>query len=241
MQTMPLVLQPFDIAARIAVCLIAGAIIGLNRGESGKAAGLRTVMLVCLAACLAMLQVNLLLPQDGKGSQSFAVLDLMRLPLGILSGVGFIGAGAILRKDGLVTGLTTAATLWFVTVIGLCAGGGQLALAALGTVLGFGILTGMKALEQRLPHKRHAWLSVDEAAPAAQPEASARTAAMLERLDGLDCRIRRASTQAQADSGALRRRFDLSWIAPARDDPVEQAIDEFVRDSGGGASWSIRE
>ncbi|MGN4076713.1 MgtC/SapB family protein, partial [Burkholderia gladioli] len=50
MQTMPLVLHPFDIAARIAVCLIVGAIIGLNRGESGKAAGLRTVMLVCLAA-----------------------------------------------------------------------------------------------------------------------------------------------------------------------------------------------
>jgi putative Mg2+ transporter-C (MgtC) family protein len=71
-----------------------------------------------------MLQVNLLLPMQGKTSSSFAVMDLMRLPLGILSGMGFIGAGAIVRKDSLVHGLTTAATLWFVTGLGLCFGGG---------------------------------------------------------------------------------------------------------------------
>jgi len=54
------------------------------------------------------------------------VMDLMRLPLGILTGVGFIGGGAIFKKGDLVTGVTTAATLWMVTVIGLCLGGGQL-------------------------------------------------------------------------------------------------------------------
>jgi MgtC family len=52
----------------------------------------------------------------------------MRLPLGILTGVGFIGGGTILKRGDLVTGVTTAATLWLVTVIGLCFGGGQLAL-----------------------------------------------------------------------------------------------------------------
>ena len=54
----------------------------------------------------------------------------MRLPLGILTGVGFIGGGAILKKGGSITGVTTAATLWIATVIGLCLGGGQLALGA---------------------------------------------------------------------------------------------------------------
>jgi MgtC family protein len=63
-----------------------------------------------------MLQVNLLLPVSGKTAQSFAVLDLMRLPLEILSGMGFIGAGAIVRKGNLVRGLTTAATIWLGTV-----------------------------------------------------------------------------------------------------------------------------
>jgi putative Mg2+ transporter-C (MgtC) family protein len=57
---------------------------------------------------------------------SIVRLDIMRLPLGILSGVGFIGAGAILRRGDTVRGVTTAATIWLVTVVGRCFGGGQL-------------------------------------------------------------------------------------------------------------------
>ena len=64
-------------------------------------------------------------------------MDLMRLPLGILTGVGFIGAGTILKRGELVTGVTTAATLWIITVIGLCFGGGQLALGSIATILSF--------------------------------------------------------------------------------------------------------
>lgn len=110
-------------------------LIGLNRGERGHAAGLRTTTLVCLAASVAMIQMNLLLPVAGKKSDFFSVMDIMRLPLGILSGMGFIGAGAILRKGDTVSGVTTAATLWLVTVIGLCFGGGQLWLGAATTGL----------------------------------------------------------------------------------------------------------
>ena len=69
-------------------------------------------MLVALAAAISMIQVNLLLPSAGKPSDSFVMLDLMRLPLGVLSGMGFIGAGAIVRRNDLVQGVTTAATLW---------------------------------------------------------------------------------------------------------------------------------
>lgn len=239
MNPMPLLLTPADIAVRLAVCIAAGLLIGLNRGESGKAAGLRTTLLVCLTACLAMLQVNALLAQSGKIAQSFAVLDLMRLPLGILSGMGFIGAGAILRRDGLVTGITTAATLWFATMIGLCAGGGQFALAVLGTVLGFAILAGLKQLEQQLPHRRHASLSIDETR--GEAGGTPRTAAMLDRLAILRCRIRLTGTQCHASTGGICRRFEVDWLARAGHDPVEQAIDAFVRDSHGGASWSVRE
>jgi putative Mg2+ transporter-C (MgtC) family protein len=66
--------------------------------------------------------------------------DLMRFPLGILTGVGFIGGGAILRRRDIVTGVTTAATLWFVTVIGLAFGGGQLVLGAIATAVGAFVL-----------------------------------------------------------------------------------------------------
>src|SRR4051794_10544994 len=114
---MPTTLDWRVIAVRIFFTILGGALIGLDRGEHGRPAGLRTTLLVCLAASLAMLQANLLMNSTGKASDSFVVLDLMRLPLGILSGMGFIGAGAILRKDNLVLGVTTAATLWFVTVM----------------------------------------------------------------------------------------------------------------------------
>ena len=72
---------------------------------------------------------------------------MMRLPLGILSGIGFIGAGAILRRGELVRGLTTAATLWLVTVIGLCFGGGQTLLGITATIVALVTLWLMKYVE----------------------------------------------------------------------------------------------
>ncbi len=84
---MPTTPEWSDIAARILCTLLAGALIGLDRGEHGRPAGMRTVILVALAACISMIQANLLLPMTGKTQASFAVMDLMRLPLGILSGM----------------------------------------------------------------------------------------------------------------------------------------------------------
>jgi putative Mg2+ transporter-C (MgtC) family protein len=89
------------------------------------------------------------------------VLDLMRLPLGILSGIGFIGAGAILRKDGLIRGVTTAATMWFVTVLGLLFGGGQLKLAVASTVLALFILWALKWVEMRIPTRWTGFLALE--------------------------------------------------------------------------------
>jgi putative Mg2+ transporter-C (MgtC) family protein len=157
---MPLNIGWGDIALRLALTVAAGLLIGINRSEHGHAAGLRTTVLVCLAASLSMLEVNLLLPMAGKTSSSFIQLDLMRLPLGILSGMGFIGAGAIVRKDNFVHGLTTAATLWFVTGLGLCFGGGQLVLGAVGLALGIAVLEGLKRVENQWRQDRHAMLSV---------------------------------------------------------------------------------
>jgi putative Mg2+ transporter-C (MgtC) family protein len=91
----------------------------------------------------------------------------MRNPLGILTGIGFLGAGAILRKDGLVHGLTSAATIWFTTVLGLLFGGGQLILACIATVIVLIILWGLKHVENRLPKQRRGVLHITFAKPAA--------------------------------------------------------------------------
>jgi putative Mg2+ transporter-C (MgtC) family protein len=150
-----------EITLRIVCALIAGILIGLNRGEHGHAAGLRTTILVCLAAALAMIQVNLLLGMAGRSGSSYVMLDLMRLPLGILSGMGFIGAGAIVRRGHLIEGVTTAATLWFVTVLGLCFGGGQVLLGAIALVLGMVVLSCFKWIELRIRQDRQAMLTVE--------------------------------------------------------------------------------
>jgi putative Mg2+ transporter-C (MgtC) family protein len=145
-----------EICVRLALTMLAGAIIGFNRGARGHAAGFRTTILVGLAASVAMIQTNILLPLAGKTPESFAVMDLMRLPLGILTGVGFIGGGAILRKGDLVTGVTTAATLWVMTVIGLCLGGGQLALGIATTALAVITLWILKWVDVTIPREHRA-------------------------------------------------------------------------------------
>jgi putative Mg2+ transporter-C (MgtC) family protein len=142
-----------EIALRLVLAAVAGALVGFDREGSGRPAGLRTNMLVCLAATIAMIQANLLLGTVGKTDSSFVSIDVMRLPLGILTGMGFIGGGAILKKGDVVVGVTTAATLWFVTIVGLCFGSGEklLGLAALG--IGLTVLSGLKRVENRLPQE----------------------------------------------------------------------------------------
>jgi putative Mg2+ transporter-C (MgtC) family protein len=149
-----------DVVLRLALTVLAGVLIGLDRDEHGKPAGIRTTTLVALAASVAMLQANSLLPTTGKAPSSYIVLDLMRLPLGILSGVGFLGAGVIIRHSNRISGVTTAATLWIVTVIGLCFGGGQLVLGVLATVIGIAILWLFKLVEQFMVQDHQGMLTV---------------------------------------------------------------------------------
>lgn len=151
---MPTTLDWIEITRRLALTLIAGVLIGLNRWERGRPAGLRTTVLVCLAASVAMIEANLLLETVGRAADSFAQMDVMRLPLGILTGVGFIGAGAIVKRGRILVGITTAATLWFVTVIGLCFGGGQIGIGVSALVLGLIVLWGFRWLEKSLHQER---------------------------------------------------------------------------------------
>jgi putative Mg2+ transporter-C (MgtC) family protein len=207
---MTLYLSWEQIAIRIALACIASLAIGYNRDEHGHPAGMRTVMLVTLTATLAMLQVNLLLPLTGKSSTSFNVLDLMRLPLGILSGIGFIGAGAIIKRENGAMGVTTAATLWFSTMLGLLFGGGQLRLASASTVLALLILTALKHVEELLPRMNRATLTLNlgEGAPAED------TIRALIRDISLD--IKTWTVQYVPSSSISFIRCELQWKASAR-------------------------
>jgi putative Mg2+ transporter-C (MgtC) family protein len=167
---MPLDLGWDEIALRLLLTTVAGFLIGFNREEAGRPAGLRTILLVCLAASVAMIQTNLLLKTADRPDKSFIMMDLMRLPLGILSGMGFIGAGAILKRGDMVVGVTTAATLWFVTVVGLCFGGGQILLGSVVVALGLVVLWGLKWVELQLPYQREGMLTLTLGANGAREE-----------------------------------------------------------------------
>lgn len=132
----------------------------------------------------------------------------MRLPLGILTGVGFIGAGCILKKDDLVRGVTTAATLWYVTVIGLCLGGGQLALGLIGALLGWLILTVLKKAENHWHRDRHGVLTFicNESGPSYD--------AIHRVVETGDAKVMRwTHLEWQKESGSRREACEVKWKA----------------------------
>lgn len=139
-----------DIGIRILLALVAGMLIGLDRDEHAHPAGMRTTVLIAVAAAVAMIQAHWLTIHTADVHNQIIRADIMRLPLGILDGVGFIGAGVILRRGETIRGITTAATIWIVTVIGLCFGGGQLGLGGIATVIALATLWLMKYAERNL-------------------------------------------------------------------------------------------
>lgn len=194
-----------EIALRLLLTVVAAAVIGFNREMRGHAAGMRTTILVGLAAAVAMIQANALLSVSGKGADSFGVMDLMRLPLGILTGVGFIGAGTILRRGDLVTGVTTAATMWIVTVIGLCFGGGQLVLGGGATALTVLTLWALVALEVRIRRDRRGLLVVSIDVE------SFSTMQLQDLIAPLGCKAVLRKQSSGADSCKARLCFEISW------------------------------
>ncbi len=205
---MPLHPSAIDIAMRLVLTLVACALVGLNRETAGHSAGLRTTILVGLAAAIAMIQANVLLSVTGKTADSFSDMDVMRLPLGILTGVGFIGGGAILKRGNLVSGVTTAATIWAVSVIGLCFGGGQFALGIAGTALIIITLFLLRWLDVRIPREHHAQLVITS--PTEVPPLA--DIFELLRGSGFDVQFQRLSRGS--DSNHSLATFDVRWRQP---------------------------
>jgi putative Mg2+ transporter-C (MgtC) family protein len=162
-----------QIAVRLGLAVLAGALVGYNREARSQAAGLRTTTLVCVSACLSMVLANLMLQTQGPEPRSFLRLDVMRLPLGVLTGIGFIGAGAIVRRGDAVVGVSTAATQWFMTLVGMAFGAGQLGVGASVTLAGLVILWALEWADHNIRRQFRAGLSISAEA-AALPESELR-------------------------------------------------------------------
>lgn len=146
-----LTLQEMVIRLGLAVAL--AGVVGLERELSGKPAGLRTHMMVALgAAAFTLITLQVYDAVAATATRS----DPLRIVEGIVGGIGFLGAGTIIRSRGSVEGITTAAGIWVVGSIGLACGAGYYREAALVTALALLIVGGVGRLANRLFHRRHA-------------------------------------------------------------------------------------
>ncbi|HKY34148.1 MAG TPA: MgtC/SapB family protein [Candidatus Polarisedimenticolia bacterium] len=149
---------------RLGLAVVLGGLIGLEREASDKPAGLRTNILICVGSTLMMI-LSIQVAQH----YAVAAADPGRIAQGVITGIGFLGAGTILHSRGGVTGLTTAATTWAVAGIGLALGSGFYKLAIASTVLILAVLWAMGRLAHHWPNGKNARavlrVVADEAAP----------------------------------------------------------------------------
>ncbi len=124
----------------VILAIVFGGVIGLERQTSGKPAGLRTNVLICFGAAIFTI-----VSEKMAAGQSDSIT---RIAAQIVTGVGFIGAGAIIRDRAGVHGLTTAATIWLVASIGMACGAGLYLLAFVSTIFAVGVLFGFKIFEK---------------------------------------------------------------------------------------------
>lgn len=143
-------IQQLELILRLAIALVLGAVIGFEREMDRQPAGFRTHALVALGS--ALFTVISAYGFDGAAN------DPTRIAAQIVTGIGFVGAGTILHHRGSIRGLTTAASLWSSAAVGMAAGAGMLAIAAVGTLLIVVVLSLMEGVEGLLRR----WLGIRE-------------------------------------------------------------------------------
>jgi len=141
---------------RMLAALAAGGIIGLERTYRGRAAGFRTHALVCLASSLLMLVTVYESHWFSSAGGARVVIDPTRMAQGIMTGIGFLGAGVIVKEGLTVRGLTTAASIWITATIGILTGVGFYFAAGIGTVATLGTLSVFRWIEGRMPAEFYA-------------------------------------------------------------------------------------
>ncbi len=188
---------------RLALSCLLGGIIGFERQANHKSAGLRTNVLVCLGSCLIMLLSQAL--YESVAGQTNA--DPARLAAQVVSGIGFLGAGAIMKEGLNVTGLTTAACLWVVAGVGLATGGGYYRWAISATGMVYITLAVMYRLDRWLLRENYFTLIIDMVE---HPGQISRISSLLEVLH-LKIRGIRMKTdpESRKEKGAVTLELDL--------------------------------
>jgi putative Mg2+ transporter-C (MgtC) family protein len=127
--------QNWTFVARLLVAMLLGSVVGMERQTRGRAAGLRTNILVCLGSATVIVAFQKLSMEFGMGAADTIRMDPARAAAGVITGIGFLGAGTIMKSKDFIRGLTTAATIWVVSAIGVAVGLGEYTIASVLTIL----------------------------------------------------------------------------------------------------------
>ena len=149
---MGMLLDTYTVIMRLLLAAVLSGFIGIERGRHGRAAGLRTYILVSVGACVCAMTGGFMIEQAGTGDPS-------RIASGVVSGIGFLGAGMIIIKNGKVTGLHTAAALWASTTMGIACGAGFYLCAFTAAAVIYVTTVGLPSLEQS--HKQNSRFYLD--------------------------------------------------------------------------------
>jgi putative Mg2+ transporter-C (MgtC) family protein len=139
-----------DVLVHLGTALVAGGLIGLERSYHGRPAGFRTHALVCMASSLLML-VTVYQDRWFGGAPDSVRVDPTRMAQGVMTGIGFLGAGVIMQEGLSVRGLTTAASIWMTAAIGILAGVGFHVAVVIATALSLGTLSVFRWIESAMP------------------------------------------------------------------------------------------
>lgn len=148
--------QDWVFVVRLLIAMFLGSLVGIERQTRGRAAGLRTNILVCLGSAAIIVAFQKLSMEFNVGAESAIRMDPARAAAGVITGIGFLGAGTIIKSKDFVRGLTTAASIWVVSAIGVTVGLGEYVIAVVLTLL---VLVALYVLH-RLPIKSDHYFSL---------------------------------------------------------------------------------
>ncbi len=196
-----------EILLRLALTALAGFILGVERERHGRAAGLRTTLLVSLSSCVAMIVSDsfyLESLKDAAGASWHP--DPARLAAGVLTGMGFLGAGVIIRQSNyLIRGVTTAATMWFATVMGLAFGAGAIGIGVVSSTIVFCVLFFLPSIEKHIKDDWYSDLTVQLDGDSGSIEA------IVAELKALEVRVKGVDLESDHQRSQRRITFHLKY------------------------------
>ncbi|HXT97752.1 MAG TPA: MgtC/SapB family protein [Polyangia bacterium] len=210
-----------ELLVRILVGTVLGGAIGYERDLRGRPAGLRTHAIVALASATFMVVSTRFFYFQHYGKDDLVAVDPSRIAASVVSGIGFLGAGAILRDGITIKGLTTAAGLWLVAAIGMAAGGGMYVESVFATVVGLATLTFLRRFEDRgvKISRQRLTLTIDPTRIS--------VAAIVDRLTKLGATVKQEDYERLGD-GPTRVTLEIQLAVPA---DIQTLVDALERDA----------